>query len=133
MVSSRRIVADAIGLIVLAGLTALCAAVVPASEVAKPVFFFAYLALAVVGLCAWHSKKSPQRPWTWLLLVFLVIVIGAINFCVILTIGYNHHPGLTLLNAVASSGDGILTIICYPTMIFVGLAGAARSIYTNRK
>jgi hypothetical protein len=125
--------ADAIGLIVLAGLTALCAAIVPASEVTTSVFFFVYLALAVFGLYAWHSKKFPQGPLGWLLLVFCMAVIGVINFGINAMIGYSHHPEFTLLNAVTSSADGILTIIGYLSIIFVGLAGALRSIYVNRK
>jgi hypothetical protein len=48
-------------------------------------------------------------------------------------IGYSHHPEFTLLNAVTSSADGVLTIIPYPSVIFVGLAGTSRSIYINRR
>jgi hypothetical protein len=129
----KNAMADAIGLIVLAGLTALCAAIVPTSEVPTPLFFFVYLALAMIGLYAWHGEKFPQGTWGWLLTVFSVIVIGAINFGINAMIGYSHHPEFTLLNAVTSSGDGVLTIMLYPSIIFVGLAGAARSIYIHRK
>ena len=125
--------ADAIGLIILAGLTALCSAMVPTSEVTTPMFFFGYVALAVFGLYTWNNKKFPQGPCGWSLLIFCVAVIGAINFGINAMIGYSRHPEFNLLNAVTSSADGILTIIGYPAIIFVGLAGVARSFYANNK
>jgi hypothetical protein len=125
--------ADAIGLIVLAGLITFCAAIVPVSEVPTSLFFFAYLMLSIISLYTWRDKRFPQRPLGWLLIVVLLAVIGGINFGINAAIGYSNHPQFTLLNAVTSSGDGVFTIILYPTMIFVVLGGLARSIYINRK
>jgi hypothetical protein len=116
-----KFIADAIGLIVLAGLTVLCAAIVPSSEVTAPCFFFIYPALAVVSLFVWHNGHSPERPWGWLLLAFLAALIGAINW------------GIDILIGATQSTDGILTIIVFPAMVFVALAGAARSFYINRQ
>ncbi|MGA2028587.1 MAG: hypothetical protein ABSG87_00725 [Verrucomicrobiota bacterium] len=119
--SWHKFIADAIGLIVLAGLIALCAAIIPSSEVTPLCFFFAYLALAVVGLFVWHNGNFPERPWAWLLLVFFAALIGIINW------------GIDILIGATQSADGILTIIIFPAMIFVALAGAARSFYINRR
>ena len=124
--------ADAVGLIVLAGLTAVCAVFVPSSEVPKALFFFAFFVLALIGLYFWHNEKWPQNPLVLLLIVVLVTVIGTINLGVDALIGHNQSHPFALLKAVTSTGDGVLTIIAYPSLIFVGLAGIVRSIYLNK-
>jgi hypothetical protein len=126
------ILADTIGLTILAVLTAFCSVIVHTSEFSLSAFFFIYLALAVFGLFVWHNERFPKQPAGWLMIVFISIVVGSVNFGINAMIGCSHHPEFTLFNAVSSSGDGILTLIVYPGVIFVGFAGAVRSIYINK-
>ena len=124
--------ADAIGLVVLAGLVALCAAVVPPSEVAAPLFFFVYLALAAGGIYAWHSDKSPQDPSGWLLLVLGGVILGALFLGAEAVVGHIHHPELSLFDAAKQSGGPFgfaLIIMGVPAIAFIALAGAVRSFY----
>jgi len=128
------IMADAIGLIVLSVLVALCAVIVPASEAAPLLWLFVYAALAVVGWSFWRRESAPASPAGWLGLTAAGMLLGALSFAADVFIGHRHHPGVSLFQAAETSGSLLgfgLTVTFFPALVFIAIAGLARSAYQS--
>jgi hypothetical protein len=129
-----EIVADAIGLIVLSVLVTLCAMIVPASEVTPLLWLFVYAALAVIGWSFWRRESAPASPAGWLGLAAAGMLLGALSFAADMFIGHRRHPGVPLFQAAETSGSFLgfgLTVTFFPALIFIAIAGLARSVYRS--
>ena len=123
--------ADAIGLVALAGLTFLARVVVGEGNIADSTWIYIYLGLAVLSLCLWHSEKWPRTPSSCLAFSVGTLVLGSFFFGIDVILGHLFRPDLPLLEAGKQAGGPFgffATLVVCPGLTAVALAGTARSL-----
>jgi hypothetical protein len=134
----RRIMADAIGVFVLAVLAAVVAwllATVYGKENAIWAWSLGFPFLAVSGLIAWHNHKWPTDPQDAFLYALISIPVGLLFLAVDAIVGGSDQPQLKFRDAIWHAGSPfgiVLTIAICPGFTLVGVAGAARALWVRR-
>jgi hypothetical protein len=132
--STRRITADAVGIMVLAVLTGLVAwlvAILYGKHDAIWTWGLGFPVLAVCSLFAWHSDRWPTEPdavfWCAVASIFLGVLFLAIDDVV----SGSKSPGLRFRDAIWQAGSPfgiVLTIAIFPGFTLIGLAGTVRAL-----
>lgn len=136
--SIRRILPDAIGILVLAvlaGITAWLVAGVYGKEDAVWAWALGFPALAVVSLFAWHSEKWPTEPPETFLCALITLPVGALFLAIDSVVGSFDSPQLRFRDAIWQAGSPfgiVLTIAICPGFTLIGLAGTVRALLVNR-
>ena len=136
--STRRIMADAIGVLVLAvlaGVVAWLVAAVYGKENAIWAWSLGFPVLAICGMFAWHNDKWPTDPHDVFLYAIISIPVGALSFAIDAIISTSLYPQLKFRDAIWHAGSPlgiVLTMAICPGFTLVGLAGAARALLVRR-
>lgn len=134
MVRAHRIVADVIGVCVLAALAALIAWGITAVYTKQDAIWawaVGFPVAAISALVAWHHDKWPLDSRDVLLYGLLSIPMGAVSLVVDFLIGSSMYPRLPFRYAVWEVGSpfGIVLTICIcPGFTLVALSGAVRAV-----
>lgn len=127
--------ADAIGLLVLAGEMALILRFFPIAGTPYQVWIVTYLILAVITVFLWRSEKSPRSSRGWLQLVAGSFIFGTFFFGVDMLIGHFSRPNLPLFDAAKQAGGpfgfGATLLVC-PGFTIIAIAGFARALYSRK-
>jgi hypothetical protein len=127
---------DAIGLVLLATEIGLLIPVFISEEMPIVIWIVIYLVFAITAIYCWHSDKSPKTPGGWLEYAAGSVVPGGISFACDVWIGRIVHPNLPLLDAAKETigpfGFG-LTLIVFPGLTFISIAGIARAYFLSMK
>ena len=128
------IMAEAIGLFVLAGLFVMTLLLAPVPSVPSLLWVFVYLVLAVTALYRWRNKKAPHTPSGWLILALASVIIGAVYFAIDMILGGYQHPGTGVEAATRVGGmfGFVLTIAVCPGFTMIALSGFTRSLFQSR-
>jgi len=128
--------ANAVGLIVLAGMVSVIAFFVPATQIPGPMWILVYVVLAVTALYTWHREALMNSTVGCLLLIAASLFFGALFLAADIIIGQIHHPDESWFGGAAKVGGPFglpLTMLVFPGLFSVGLAGLARSVILERK
>lgn len=134
MVRIHGIVADGIGVLVLAGLAGLVAwiiATVYTKGDAIWAWSIGFPLLAICGLLVWHSEKWPMDPQDVFLYGLLSVPAGFASFVIDALISTSQYPQLPFRYAIWHAGSpfGIVLTICIcPGFTLVALAGTVRAL-----
>ncbi|UVH56089.1 hypothetical protein NWF24_25060 [Variovorax paradoxus] len=123
----QKMKANLVGLVVLSILVAITSLLVPSTEVAKPMWIFAYALWVVCALFVWHHKLAPDQPRRWLLMAVgsvagAALWFGFANLVSRIAFGVDE-PGLSRLFDV-----GVALMIA-PGLAFIAIAGWARALF----
>ena len=126
------ILGTAIALVVLAVPVAVCALLLPHTPQLQLLYYFLYLALAIIGWFVWRHERAPQTPREWLRVLGWLLVVNILSFIVDMGIGQLNCPEHSLLvcslHVFGPLGSGF-TLLILPCAILVAVAGLARSAY----
>src|SRR5438046_9723820 len=128
------IMAEAIGLFVLAGLFVMTLLLAPVPSVPSLLWVFVYLVLAVTALYCWRNKKAPHTPSGWLILALASVIIGAVYFAIDMILGGYQHPGTSGVEAATRVGGMfgfVLTIAVCPGFNMIALFGFSLSLWLS--
>ena len=136
--STRRITADAIGILVLAvlaGLVAWLVAAVYGKENAIWAWSVGFPVLAVCSPFAWHNDKWPTEPPDVFLCALVSILVGVLFLAIDAVVGSFDSPQLKFRDAIWHAGSPfgiVLTIAVCPGFTLIGLAGTVRALLVRR-
>lgn len=99
----------------------MCAWIVPAQDLAREIWIFAFLAIAACSKFSWRHPKAPQTPSGWCKVVGVALGVGVILFATDVVV-YGPRSGHVALDVFAASFG-----------VVVAVSGAIRSFILGHR
>lgn len=128
--SKKSLVAESIGLLSLLLLATLISAFLPMGRPKVEEWLIIDCIWIAVAEFAWHNQHAPATPLRWLVFSFGAASLAFLWFAV------SRIGAALFFGAHESSGsrsfDTYVFLVFLPGLVFVGIAGAARSVVLRR-